>query len=57
MIAFLLLAMQLSILERIEFKNLWNRFGLPGILFGIIWLFGSDTGQRAFNIGAIIACI
>lgn len=56
-IALFLLAVQISALEQIRERELWKRYGLPGLLYGCIWMLGSNVGQRVFNIGCLISCI
>lgn len=56
-IAFLILAVQISFIEQIYFQHLWLHYAVPGLGFGICWIMGSNVGQRVFNMGALIACI
>ncbi|MCI9007020.1 MAG: hypothetical protein HFI13_02780 [Lachnospiraceae bacterium] len=57
LIAFFLLAVQVSALEQIHERELWYGYGLPGLFYGIIWMLGSNVGQRVFNMGCLISCI
>ncbi|MBS6396179.1 MAG: hypothetical protein KH452_03350 [Clostridiales bacterium] len=54
-IVFLLMAVQLALLNRDFEKLLVCKYLIPGILFGIIWMLGSNVGQRVFNMGCVIA--
>lgn len=56
-IVFFLLALQVSALEEIKEQMLWNYYAVPGIVYGIIWMFGSNVGQRVFNMGCMFTCI
>lgn len=57
LIAFLLLAVQIALLNRRAEWALVRRYLIPGLLFGIIWMMGSNVGQRVFNMGCVIADI
>lgn len=56
-IAFLLLAIQLAMLCGQWEPALAKKYLVSGILFGIIWIIGSNVGQRVFNMGCIVADI
>lgn len=56
-IAFFLLAVQVAGLEQIYGRRLWDSYALPGLLYGLIWMMGSNVGQRVFNMGCLISCI
>ena len=57
LIAFVFLAVQVSLLNGWGEKKLWRRYALPGLIFGVIWVLGSNVGQRVFNMGSLAACI
>lgn len=57
MIAFFLLAVQISAIESIRERELWYGYGLPGLFYGVIWMLGSNVGQRVFNMGCLISCL
>lgn len=57
LIAFLLLGMQIALLNRQARWPLVRRYLLPGLLFGTIWMLGSNVGQRVFNMGCVVADI
>lgn len=56
-IVLFLLAVQLALLNGNKSSALWKKYAAPGLLYGIIWMFGSNVGQRVFNMGCLIACI
>ena len=54
--AFLLLALQIQLVNRgIRDRELEWYFLLPGLLFGLVWSYGSDLGMRVFNMGFCLA--
>jgi hypothetical protein len=55
LLAFLILAIQIALLNDCRKEELFRKFFVPGILFGIIWMMGSNVGQRVFNMGGVIA--
>lgn len=56
-IAFFLLAVQVAWISGWKETSLWKNYALPGIVFGFVWILGSNVGQRVFNMGCLIACI
>lgn len=56
-IAFSVLALQISMLDGNKALKSWRKYALPGFAFGIIWVLGSNVGQRVFNMGCLVACI
>lgn len=57
LIAFLLLGVQTALLTRRAEWSLVRRYLIPGLVFGLIWMTGSNVGQRVFNMGCVIADI
>lgn len=53
LIAFLLLAVQIALLNGQYESALAKRYLFPGVLFGIVWILGSNVGQRVFNMGCV----
>ena len=56
-ISFFVLAMQMAILKDFKERELWNAFVVPGIIFGLVWVMGSNVSQRVLNMGFVIADI
>ena len=56
-IAFVVLAVQISFLNDRKETVLWKKYAVPGLIFGVIWIVGSNVGQRVFNMGCLISCI
>ena len=54
--AFFLLALQIQLMNCCFREKEFERYFLwPGIIFGFIWINGSDLGMRVFNMGFCIA--
>ena len=51
-----LLAVQLYLLEKKTVHEDWVKyFVIPGIAFSILWILGSNVGERVMNMGILIA--
>lgn len=57
LIGFLVLAAQVALLNGQAELTLAKKYLFPGIMFGVIWVCGSNVGQRVFNMGCLIADI
>lgn len=58
LMAVFLLAVQLCILERDFGRKHWIKyFVIPGMLYGVLWIMGSNIGERVMNMGFLIADI
>lgn len=56
-IVFFVLALQVAVLTDRRERTLWEHYALPGLLYGMLWMCGSNVGQRVFNMGCLLACI
>ncbi|RHP50100.1 hypothetical protein DWZ37_09780 [Clostridiaceae bacterium AF31-3BH] len=58
LIGVFLLAVQLCILERNFGRERWIKyFVVPGMLYGLLWIIGSNIGERVMNMGFLMADI
>ena len=58
LIGIFLLAVQLSMLDSFAGRKEWiNYFVIPGMIYALLWIIGSNVGERVMNMGFLIADI